>query len=228
MTILVIEHEDEAPIGILGERWQEVGHVLDIRRPYLGDDQPAYLGPEHDALVVLGGYMGANDDAEHGWLTQTKALLADTTRRGEQPVLGICLGHQLLTVAMGGVVGRNPSGRAIGLTPIGLTPSGHADPLLTGTDGHDAIQYNDDVALEDPSGAIILARTVDGRTQAARFGPLSWGVQFHPEVTAAIFSAWSGATAEQVSSAYAAEPTLRSTWTAFADRFLALIPSARS
>ena len=66
MTILVIEHEDEAPIGILGERWQEVGHVLDIRRPYLGDDQPAYLGPEHDALVVLGGYMGANDDAEQG------------------------------------------------------------------------------------------------------------------------------------------------------------------
>ena len=91
MTILVIEHEDEAPIGILGERWREVGHVLDIRRPYLGDDQPAYLGPEHDALVVPGGYMGANDDAEHGWLTQTKALLADTTRRGEQPVLGICL-----------------------------------------------------------------------------------------------------------------------------------------
>jgi GMP synthase (glutamine-hydrolysing) len=154
MTILVIEHEDEAPIGILGERWQEVGHVLDIRRPYLGDDQPAYLGPEHDALVVLGGYMGANDDAEHGWLTQTKALLADTTRRGEQPVLGICLGHQLLTVAMGGVVGRNPSGRAIGLTPIGLTPSGHADPLLTGTDGHDAIQYNDDGRWAHPGSPV--------------------------------------------------------------------------
>lgn len=222
--LLVIQHEDEDPIGLLGERFTQLGVDLDIRRGHDGHDIPTAheVSGTHRGVIVLGGYMGADDDAEHGWLTATKALLRELTASAAVPVLGICLGHQLLGSALGGRVGRNPAGRALGLTPVTLTSEGAEDPLLSGFGDTEALQYNDDVILELPSGATVLARTSDGAPQAVRFGPRSWGVQFHPEVEAAVFATWSGVPEAVIKATYAAEPALRHTWLPLADRFLAL------
>ena len=66
----------------------------------------------------------------------------------------------------------------------------HPTRCLSGFDGLPAIHYNDDVVLEVPSGATVLATLPDGRPQALRFGPSAWGVQFHPETSPEVFGAW--------------------------------------
>ena len=133
--------------------------------------------------------MGACDDALAAWLAPTRALIADAVARGV-PTLGVCLGHQLAAVALGGSVERNPSGRTIGQVPVRLTDAAASDPLVGGFDGLAAIHYNDDVVTVVPEGATVLATLPDGRPQAIRFGPMAWGVQFHPETSPEVFAAW--------------------------------------
>lgn len=184
---LVIQHEPAAPAGWLAERWAQLGITLDTVRADLGQPVPEALG--HDALVVLGGAMNANEDDRVAWLAPTKALVRATVADGI-PTLGVCLGHQLMAVALGGEVVRNPHGRTSGLTPLSLNAAGDDDALLAGLSGRDVVQYNGDVVSRLPEGAHQLATAPDGSVQAARFGPRAWGVQFHPETTPEIFKGW--------------------------------------
>ncbi len=235
--LLVVQHEPDAPVAWLGEWWAELGLELDVVRGDLGhpvverwDD----VAGSADGLVVLGGAMGACDDAVAPWLAPTRALIAEAVDRGV-PTLGVCLGHQLAAVALGGTVGRNPSGRTIGPVPVRLTRAAASDPLLSGVDGLPAIHYNDDVVLEVPSGATVLATLPDGRPQALRFGPSAWGVQFHPETSPEVFGSWlrwdspDGLTPEQetlLAEVTAAREALRRAWQPFAERFAALVQAA--
>jgi GMP synthase (glutamine-hydrolysing) len=187
--MLVVQHEDDAPPGWFGEWFESAGLELDIRLGHRAHDIPVRI-TDHDALVVLGGEMGAYDDAEHAWLGATKALIARTVDDG-RPFLGICLGHQLATVALGGAVTVNPAGPAIGLRPVTRTDDGRADELLTTVaDGARTIQWNNDVVSRLPSGAVRLATAPDATVQAARFAPHAWGIQFHPEASPEIFGRW--------------------------------------
>ncbi|MGB5953678.1 MAG: type 1 glutamine amidotransferase [Ornithinimicrobium sp.] len=187
--LLVIQHEDTCPAGLMGDVLSEHEIVLDVRYAHRGDNIPAGLD-RHDALMVLGGAMGAHDDADFPWLTATKDLLVAGTQSGH-PVLGVCLGHQLLNVALGGRSAPNPRGKARGLTPYAPTLEAATDPLLGGLGaGALGLQWNDDVAIDVPEGAVVLATAPDGSVQAVRFGPSAWGVQFHPEATPEIFRSW--------------------------------------
>lgn len=231
--LLVVQHEPDAPVAWLGDWWRAAGLHLDVVRGDLGETVPETV--EHDGLVVLGGAMGANDDERHPWLTPTKALLRDAVAR-EVPTLGVCLGHQLAAVALGGRVGRNPDGRTVGAVPVRLTPDGREDPLLAGTDGAPAVHYNDDVVLELPPGATVLALLPDGRPQALRLGPAAWSVQFHPETSPEVFGSWlrwdepdglgeaAVATLAQVS---AASEVLQAVWAPVATRFAELVVAGR-
>ncbi len=232
--LLVIQHEPDAPAAWLGEWWEEDGLVLDVVRGDLGEPVPDRL--EHDGLVVLGGAMGANDDAEHPWLVPTKALVRDAVGRAV-PVLGVCLGHQLAAVALGGRAERNPTGRTLGIVPVRLTDAGENDPLLGGLGGLPAVHYNDDVVSTTPPGAAVLARLPDGMPQALRLGEQAWGVQFHPETPPAVFEAWLRAEApdglnreEQsaLDAVTAAEEALRTAWRPLAERFAALVSAPAS
>lgn len=187
--ILVIQHEDECPIGLWGEPLANAGVEVDYLLAHQGRPIPAAL-VEHDALIVLGGEMGALDDHIAPWLPDVRSLIAGTVGAG-LPYLGVCLGHQLAAVALGGQIGKNPAGQARGLTAYQPHDQARIDPLLRAApSGALAVQWNGDVITELPIGASSLATAPDGSIQAARFGPTAWGVQFHPEAGASIFRSW--------------------------------------
>lgn len=187
--VLVVQHEEDCPPAWMGDWLVEAGCALDVRRPHAGDDLPAHLY-DHDALLVLGGAMGANDDATHPWLGPTKSLVREAAWRAV-PTLGICLGHQVVAVALGGVSGPNPNGQQLGLLSVGWTGDAHRDDLTRGlVTTASGVHWNDDVVLDPPDGTEVLARAPGGELQVARFAPTVWGVQLHPEVDEGILAAW--------------------------------------
>ena len=235
--ILVVQHETDCPTGWVGDWLVEAGAELDVRHPYRGDDLPSDLHG-YSGLIVLGGSMGANDDAENPWLTATKALIREGAVR-RVPVLGICLGHQLCAVALGGEVVRNPRGQQIGVIPVGRTDEAAADELFGAMAGPvRAVQWNNDIVRRLPEGAVLLAETPAGEVQAARFAPTVWGVQWHPEAGHAIIRTWVDEDRDEaaerginvdfhVAAVAEAEQEMRATWRPLAERFLALTRSAQ-
>jgi GMP synthase (glutamine-hydrolysing) len=230
--LLVVEHEAQCPPGWLGEWLVEVGAELDVRRPYAGDELPQDLRG-HSGLLILGGEMAADDDETYPWLSELKRIVVAATA-DETPVLGVCLGHQLVAVALGGEVGPNPLGQQIGVLGVGWTEAAQSDRLLKplaalGTDVP-AVQWNNDVVTRLPDAAVDLAHTSRGELQAARFAPNVWGVQWHPEAGEEIIRPWAdhdrddaverGVDVDRyLQDVIAAREDLRSTWRALAERF---------
>lgn len=189
--VLVVEHHPGCPPALMADWLREAGCRLDVRRPHAGDPlpDPAEAG-EFDAFVIMGGPMGANDDAEHHWLTPLKELVR-AARAEELVTLGICLGHQVIAVALGGTVERNPLGQQVGLLKVGWTEEAGEDPLLGAlATPRRGIQWNDDIVTELPDGALLLARAPRGEIQAVRFAETVWGVQLHPEVDHDVLAPW--------------------------------------
>jgi GMP synthase (glutamine-hydrolysing) len=186
--VLVVEHDAECPPHLFGTWLEDAGCELDVVRPYAGDPLSAVEG--YDGLLVLGGPMGANDDEKHAWIAPVKQQLRDANAAG-LPTLGICLGHQLIAAALGGTVRPNDRGQQVGLLGVGWTDAAASDPLLGDlATPRRGVQWNDDVVVELPHGAVLLAETAQGEVQAVRFGPRMWGVQLHPEVDAPVLRPW--------------------------------------
>lgn len=222
-SILVIQHEDECPPAWFGHWLTQDGCRLDVRRPYAGEALPESLAG-HRGLLVMGGHMSANDDARCDWLAATKALIREAQAESV-PTFGICLGHQLITVALGGRVEPNPLGQQLGLIRIGWT--GAADTVL-GSRPARGIQWNNDIAVELPSGSTVLALTGRGEVQAVRFGPAMWGVQPHPEADSEVIRPWAeadrgrwpeGFVDRAVADIRFAEPMQAAAWRPVADAF---------
>lgn len=225
--VLVVQHEDDCPPALLGCWLVEAGLGLDVRRPYAGEALPEDLGA-HAGMVVLGGRMGADDDADHAWLGPTKALLADAVER-EVPTLGVCLGHQLLASALGGTVARNPRGTQLGLLEVGWRDEARDDALVGALcTSRRALQWNDDVVTGLPAGAVLLAAAPAGEPQVVRYGPAAWGVQNHPEVDADVVRVWAAAdgdppgSAEVVAALAAAREELDVAWRPLASSYARL------
>jgi GMP synthase (glutamine-hydrolysing) len=229
-SVAVVEHQESCPPALLGEWLQAEGVDLEVVRPYAGDDLPDLTS--YDGVLVLGGEMSANDDDTVAWLAPLKQQLRKVVPAGV-PTLGVCLGHQLLGVALGGVVEKNPRGQTVGLQPIGWEASG-PDPLYGDLSGVRAIHWNGDVITRVPEGATVLARTGDGAPQVVRFAERAWGVQAHPEADVDVVRRWAQSDREDhvrlgidqdgaLDAIAAARDELERHWRPVAARFAALV-----
>lgn len=187
-SLVVVENEPGAGLEMFQGWLQAAGVRLELCRPHAGDPLPPE--PPGGGLIVLGGAMGACDDDVAPWLSPLRELLARATGRSS-PVLGICLGAQLLAAACGGTVGRSTSGGEFGLCTIRLEAPASDDPLFSALPPEsEVVQWHADEITALPRGALLLASGRSCRVQAFRVGECAWGVQFHPEVNAAVLGAW--------------------------------------
>ena len=144
-------------------------------RTYAGEAVP----DDAEALVVLGGGMGVYEQERLPHLRDEMRLLRRCVERGA-PVLGICLGSQLLAAALGGSVARAPA-KELGFYRVRLTGAARDDALFTGAPlDFVAFHWHGD-AFTLPPGAVALAGSTMTPLQAFRFGASAWGVQFHLE-----------------------------------------------
>jgi len=156
----------------------------------LDEGEPLPDWREFDAILAMGGPMSVNDEADHAWLVEEKALVRQAVEAGK-PFLGVCLGSQLLASALGARVYANPAGAEVGMLPVQRTDAGRADPVLGAlAEPLVSLQWHGDT-FDLPDGAELLASSPVARNQAFRVGPLAYAVQFHLEVTAEQVGQWS-------------------------------------
>jgi GMP synthase (glutamine-hydrolysing) len=192
VSVLVVENDPSDPVERLGDWLRGAGLTLDIRPP--GAELPAdFTGVE--GIVVMGGAMGASDDTVAPWLPRLRALLR-TALAAEVPVLGVCLGAQLLALAAGGRVQPNPVGPEYGAQLVGKRAAAATDPLFGPLPiTPDVIQWHVDAVTSLPPGAVLLASSPTCDVQAFRIGRVAWGIQFHIEPSSATVRRWAASDA---------------------------------
>ena len=186
MRVLAIVHQPDAGPGVFAEAISAAGHELDEwLLPEVAEPPADPFG--YDAVLVLGGAMNVDQREEHPWLAAEDRLLAELIER-DTPLLGLCLGAQLVAQAAGATPGR-ATRPEIGWHQVELTEEGRRDPLLAPlAPRFEAFQWHS-YEFPLPAGAVPLA-TSDVCLQAARVGERAWAIQFHPEVSAADAAGW--------------------------------------
>jgi GMP synthase (glutamine-hydrolysing) len=185
MRVLSITHGPTVPGGVFEEVVDSAGHQLERWVvPLGGAPQPV---SSYGAVMVFGGSMHPDQDERFDWLEREANVLREALSENV-PVLGVCLGAQMLVRAAGARVGpaREPE---VGWFNVELTPKGREDPVLGVLPQQvEAFQWHH-YTFEIPSGATELARSAVS-TQAVRVGERAWGIQFHAEVTLEMVQAW--------------------------------------
>jgi GMP synthase (glutamine-hydrolysing) len=183
--IVVLRNEHDAPPGYLGDALDRRGVNWQVVRLDAGDSLPR--AEDVSGVAILGGAMGAYDDKEFPFLLDEKRFLVECANAGI-PVLGICLGCQLLADTLGGRAYLADQAEVV-FAPIDPTPSGHADPVVAALAGRPVIRFHRDT-FDVPPGGVLLA-TGGGFDQAFRLG-LAIGIQPHPGVTPELLTEWLG------------------------------------
>ncbi|MBW9114392.1 glutamine amidotransferase [Rhizobium cauense] len=180
--VLIVLHQERSSPGRVGQLLVEKGYRLDIRRPVLGDKLPSTLA-KHAGVVVFGGPMSANDPDD---FVKTEINWLDVPLREKRPLLGICLGAQMLVRQLGGKVQANTDGSTeIGWYPLHATEKGRMLmhwPRM--------VYHFHREGFDLPHGAELLAQGDAYPNQAFRYGGHAWGLQFHAELTRAMMHRW--------------------------------------
>ena len=178
--VIALQHDAAEPPSGIATALDRAGAELAVVRIDRGEPVPASLAGA-DGLVVLGGPMGVSESDRYPNLRDELRLIEEAVRRG-LPLLGICLGSQLLAAVLGAPVTTGGQ-KEIGWYPVTFEKAAAGDPLFGGLpDSFVAFHWHGDVfAL--PAGAVPLARSQRTRYQAFRFGPAAYGLLFHLEVT---------------------------------------------
>lgn len=186
MRVLAIVQQPDAGPGVFAEAIRARGDVLDEWAPSRDESPPADpLG--YDAVFSLGGAMNVDEGDRHPWLVREVALLGELLAQGT-PLLGLCLGGQLLAKAAGASP-RRAVRPEIGWHRVELTAAGREDPLLAPlAPRFEALQWHS-YEFPLPPGAVALARS-EVCLQGARLGERAWALQFHPEVSRADALHW--------------------------------------
>jgi GMP synthase (glutamine-hydrolysing) len=186
VNVLAVLHGTDVPAGTFGDVLAERGHRLETWSAAPGEWLPRPV-EEYGCVLVFGGAMHPDEEELHPWLREEDALIRDLLER-RMPILGVCLGSQLIAKAAGARVYRIGEPE-VGWRAVELAADASDDPLLGRLPPRfDAFQwhfYGHDV----PAGGTLLASS-RVCTQAFRIGEAAWGVQFHPEVTLEIVGDW--------------------------------------
>jgi GMP synthase (glutamine-hydrolysing) len=192
MSILVVRHE---PFEHLG-RFAEILTQKNIPFFYRDLGEPSALGAGAldagaldtcQGVIIMGGPQSANDSLP-GLVAELK--LIERVVAAGTPVLGICLGAQLIAKALGARVYRNPE-KEIGWAPVCFTEAAAHDPVFGGVASPSTFFHWHGETFDLPAGAQWLAYSDKCRHQAYRFGTNVYGVQFHPEITPEMIVDWS-------------------------------------
>ena len=188
--ILIIKHISIEGPGIIEEFFHQTTWPIKIINLEENDKLPEdFSGIE--AVIILGGFMNVYEENKFPFLRDEDIFLKKAIKE-EIPLLGICLGAQLLAKAGGAKVKKAPS-EEIGWYKISLTEEGRKDALFKDLGREiDVFQWHEDT-FEIPEGATLLA-TSDGacKNQAFRWGKSVYGLQFHIEVTPKMLESWVG------------------------------------
>jgi len=179
---VVIKHSHES-LGRLAERLEHAG--MEWEEIPIIDGDPIPPADEVDVLVMTGGRMGAYETEAYPYLADEMALARELVER-DVPVLGICLGSQLLAAALGGraYLADRPE---VGAVPVELTDAGYRHPVVSKVAGRRVFEMHEDT-FDLPPGSVLLARS-DRFPQAFALGS-ALAIQFHPEAHNSAANKW--------------------------------------
>lgn len=187
MCVMIIQPVNLAPPGEIIVALDMAGEIYEIFRMEEHDQLPNDFTDYH-GLIILGGTMGANDDADFPFLTQVKETI-QIFHESNRPILGVCLGAQLIASSFNKKVGKMPKSE-FGVTELEKTDCGKNDPLFSKLpDTFSFMEWHEDY-FEIPEGATLLASGSHCTNQAFRIKDNIYGFQFHPEVNETILKSW--------------------------------------
>jgi GMP synthase (glutamine-hydrolysing) len=224
--LMVFQHVAAEPLGTLHARIRARGHRIRFHNFHRHPDTQPNVD-RYNGLIVLGGPQNVMDQHQHPHL-KTELLAIEAALRLGKPVLGICLGAQLLAHVLGAPVRRHDR-HEIGWYDLATTTEGRNDPVLGHLGDSTSVFQWHGCTYDLPSGAVQLARTSSCEQQAFRFGENAYGFQFHLEADEAIIERWLGLPAyrEELESAGVGQDAA-SIRAATAARMVALQPLAES
>jgi GMP synthase (glutamine-hydrolysing) len=188
MQCLVIRHLAFEDLGNFAPVLRQASFVIDYVQAGVDTLSPAAVAAA-DLLVVLGGPIGVNDSAEYPFIDEEVALVRARLASGK-PVLGICLGAQMMAAALGARVYPGTQ-KEIGWGGVTLTDAGRASSLAVLNDkGNDAVLHWHGDTFDLPDGAELLASTAVTPHQAFSYGRHALALQFHIEADADSIDAW--------------------------------------
>ncbi len=186
MRVAIVENTRITHHGQVGVALHEAGALIDQYKPWSGQPLPRSI--DADALVVFGGEQAATDDDTHPYLRDLARLMAEYSGH-DRPVLGICLGAQILARAFG-ATNLLSQKLEFGWNEVDLTDAGRADPVLKSLPASFPIfQWHSDT-FTLPAGAVQLASSAAVAQQAFRIGRATYGMQFHFEVSRTVAADW--------------------------------------
>lgn len=183
--VLILQHCWDDPPGLLLDMLNEhtiASELIDVESESVPDVT------NYQALIIMGGPQHAPDDQQYPYLKNEikqirRAIQADL------PILGICLGAQLLSLALGGIVQEHHTPE-LGFYRVELTENGKADPLFQGLPGYQQIYHWHSDVFSLPTEAIHLATNQNAENQAFRYGKWAYGLQYHIELTPEMLDTW--------------------------------------
>ena len=186
MTVLIIVHVESEGPGTLGAFLESSGADVRLARVYTGEQLPENINGLQ-AVISMGGPMNVYEEQEYPFL-KDETLLLRKAIASDLPVLGICLGAQMIAKASGARVVRSPK-EEVGWGKISLTDAGRSDLLFSGLPATlDVLQWHGDM-FEIPAAGALIATGDDCPNQAFRYRN-AFGLQFHVEVTREILADW--------------------------------------
>ena len=187
MHVLSVVHDPSSlgGGGLFEEVAAERGGRLD--RWIVPEGGPPAPPEAYDAIMVFGGVQHPDQDDAYRWLPDEVGFIAGALA-ARVPLLGVCLGCQLVARAAGAWVGRAAQPE-VGWPPVELTEEGAGDPVLAALPPRAAAFQWHYYTFELPAGGVLLASSPAAR-QAFRLGEATWGIQFHAEVTAEMVEDW--------------------------------------